>query len=63
MRMAQKIREELGGSANMMEPFPEKPKGLHDDTYMRLFWEHHEAETEQLAGMREWLDKLQKKVG
>ncbi len=33
----QKIRKRLGGSANMMEPFPEKPKGMHHDTYMRLF--------------------------
>ena len=47
----------------MMEPFPEKPKGMHYDTYMRLFWEHHEAEMEQLIGMREWIDKLEKKVG
>jgi hypothetical protein len=31
-------------------------------TYMRLFWEHHEAEMEQLAGMREWLDKLQQQL-
>ena len=30
---------------------------------MRLFWEHHEAEMEQLIGMREWIDKLEKKVG
>ena len=47
----------------MMEPFPEKPKGMHHDTYMRLFWEHHEAEMKQLAEMREWLDRLEKKVG
>jgi hypothetical protein len=60
---AQSIRKRLGGSANMTESFPEKPKGMHHDTYERLFWEHHEAEMEQLAGMREWLDKLEKKVG
>ena len=63
LHKAQSIRERLGGSANMMEPFPEKPKGMHLKTYMRMFWEHHEAEMEQLAGMREWLDKLEKKVG
>jgi hypothetical protein len=63
LHRAQKIRERLGGSANMMEPFPERPKGMHHETYMRLFWEHHEAEMEQLAEMREWLDKLEKKVG
>ena len=47
----------------MMEPFPEKPKGMHHDTYMRMFWEHHGAEMKQLAGMREWLDRFEKKVG
>jgi hypothetical protein len=60
---AQDIRERLGGSANMMEPFPEKPSGMHWKTYERLWWEHHEAEMEQLAGMREWLDRFEKKIG
>jgi hypothetical protein len=63
LRRAQAIRESLGGSANMMKPFPEKPKGMHWSTYDRLWWEHHEAEMEQLAGMREWLDRFDKKVG
>ncbi len=47
----------------MMEMFPEKPKGMHHDTYMRLVWEHHEAEMKHLAYMREWMDKLAKKIG
>jgi hypothetical protein len=47
----------------MMELFPEKPKGMHWRTYERLWQEHYEAELEQLVGMREWLDKLQKKMG
>ena len=63
LRRAQKIRQRLGGSANMTQPFPEKPKGMHHDTYMRLYWEHHEAEVEHLAGMREWLDKFKQQVG
>jgi hypothetical protein len=62
LRRAQNIRTQLGGSANMMEPFPDKPKGMHHDTYVRLFLEHHEAEWKHLAGMRECLDKLQKRV-
>jgi hypothetical protein len=60
LRRAQTIRERLGGSANMMKSFPEKPKGMHWKTYERLWWEHHEADMEQLAGMREWLEKMEK---
>jgi hypothetical protein len=32
---AQKIRMQLGGSQNMFEPFPDKPKGMHWRTYDR----------------------------
>jgi hypothetical protein len=46
----------------MLEPLPERPKGMHHDTHMRLFWEHHEAEMQHLVGMRERLDKLEKRV-
>ena len=60
MRRAQKIRMYLGGSANMLEPLPERPKRMHHDTYMKLFWKHHEADMEHLAGMRE---RIEKRVG
>jgi hypothetical protein len=60
LHKAQAIRERLRGSANMMEPFPERPKGMHWSTYNRLWWEHHEAEMAHLAGMREWIDRVEK---
>jgi hypothetical protein len=46
----------------MTECFPEKPKGMHWRTYWRLREEHDEAETKQLAEMREWLDRLERKM-
>jgi hypothetical protein len=36
---------------------------MHHETYWRLREEYDEAEMAQLVGMREWLDKLEKKVG
>ncbi len=60
---AQAIRERLGGSANMTTPFPEKPKGMHWKTYRRLRDEHDEAQMIELMGMKQWLDKLERKVG
>src|SRR5215213_1028118 len=63
LRPAQTIRERLGGSANMTKPFPERPKGMHFETYWQLREEHDEADMEQLTRMREWLDKREKKVG
>ncbi|MGF1470296.1 MAG: hypothetical protein ACFB50_00965 [Rubrobacteraceae bacterium] len=63
LRKAQAIREKLGGSANMMLPFPDKPKGMHWKTYQRLRNEHDEAEMVQLFGMKEWLDRRESKAG
>ena len=40
---------------------PEKPKGMHWKTYERLWWEHHEAEMEQLTDLREWLDSWRRR--
>ena len=62
LRRARKIKKRLGGSANMPEPFPERSKGMHHDTYERLRQECHEAEKEHLAGTRELLYKLQEQI-
>jgi hypothetical protein len=42
---AQNIRQRLGGSASLIEPFPDKPKGMHWQTYDRLWWMARKAET------------------
>jgi hypothetical protein len=47
----------------MTTPFPDKPKGMHWRTYRRLREEHDEAEMIELMGMKEWLDRLERKVG
>jgi len=46
----------------MMEPFPERPKGMNLKTHRRLLREPHDAEMEQLTGMREWLETMQRKL-
>lgn len=42
---AQAIRTKLGGSANMSESFPERPRGMHHETYWRLIQEYENAQT------------------
>jgi hypothetical protein len=43
----------------MLEPFPPTPKGMHFDTYFRLWREHQEADREHLRRMALDLDKLE----
>jgi hypothetical protein len=45
----QKIRMRLGGSANLLEPFPKKPRGMHRLTYYRLFHKAMAAQERSIA--------------
>jgi hypothetical protein len=36
LEQARKIRMRLGGSADLLEPFPAKPKGMHRRAFRRL---------------------------
>jgi hypothetical protein len=56
---AQKIRMQLGGSQNMFEPFPDKPKGMHWRTYDRLRRAHNVADARSMMGMMRLVDRLQ----
>lgn len=48
----QNIRMRLGGSANTLEPFPTKPKGMHWGTYERL---RSEADRMFSRSIPDWL--------
>ena len=45
----------LGGSGNLLDPFPEKPRGLHRRTYGRLQAAAIAAEERMIALDLDWL--------
>jgi hypothetical protein len=49
IRRAQKIRIRLGGTANLLEPLPERPGGMHRRTFYRLFNKAAEAQERSQA--------------
>jgi hypothetical protein len=55
---ARKIRMQLGGSANMFEDFPDKPKGMHWQTYDRLRRAHDIAEERSTIGLMRFVERL-----
>jgi hypothetical protein len=57
---AQAIRQQLGGTANMYDPFPEKPKGMHWQTYQTLRRTHDDANAESWPG---WFRRHVKQSG
>lgn len=54
---ARKLRQRLGGSANMTLPFPDKPRGMHRATFERLY---DEGRTLERAGLRALAGSCQK---
>jgi len=55
---SQKIRMQLGGSPNMLEEFPEKPKGMHWRTYERWRRVHDAAEERSTIGLMGFVERL-----
>jgi hypothetical protein len=51
LAMAQKIRRRLGGSTDIFDVFPHKPKGMHWSTYDRLRLAHDAAKEHALEGV------------
>ncbi len=62
LRRAQDIRRRLGGSASMFDSFPEKPKGMHWDTYMRLHDRAREAEMTELEWVSQRIARLDRRL-
>ena len=58
LHKARRIRQRLGGSANLMEPVPARPKGMHRKTYHRLLQDCTAAEMEYLRTSGERFEKL-----
>lgn len=61
-RMAQHIRMHLGGSANLAQPFPDKPKGMHWTTYERHRQRAQAYEQRGLLGLQATLQRLRGKL-
>ena len=55
---SQKIRMQLGGSPNMLEEFPDKPKGMHWRTYEGWRRVHDAAEERSTIGLMRFVERL-----
>ena len=59
---AQKIRMRLGGSANLTETFPPRPKYMHHKTYWRYRALDARLMGRSAAGMEEFLQALKRRI-
>jgi hypothetical protein len=54
---AQAIRHKLGGSRSLLDPFPDKPKGMRWATYARLHSAALDSEAEHWQALSGWIDR------
>lgn len=59
MRKARRIRQQLGGSRNLLDRFPDKPKNMHWNTYYRL---RNKAMRAQLISLRIMEQKMRQGI-
>jgi hypothetical protein len=59
---AQRIRQRLGGTANLVEDFPPRPKGMHQKRYRRLRAQYDRLTQKALGMSAAWLDGVNKRL-
>ena len=62
LRRARAARMKIGGSRNLTEPLPERPKGMHQRTYSRLYVEAARHEGVFLASTLRTLTSLEQQI-
>ena len=55
---AQNIREKLGGSRNLLAPFPFKPVGMHSKRFEKLYWTSEQAREATFLELENVLKKM-----
>ena len=63
LHRCQRIRTKLGGSANVTEPFPDRPKGMHRKTYWRLYDLHEAAYAQYVGALAVEVGRLSDRLG
>lgn len=61
LERAQRLRVRLGGSVDMTQPFPAKPKGMHFLTYMKWAVRAWRAEDEANGEVRKWVASVRQR--
>jgi hypothetical protein len=69
IRKARKIRRKVRGTINLWFPFPPKPPGMWDETYMRLYRQGRAVEDRVHNAMlafglaqQEWIRQMEAKI-
>jgi len=57
MHRVQQIRAKLGGTRDMTQPFPERPKGMHEVTYIKLWIKSRQHEAQSNRDIHAYFDR------